>query len=607
MDLITQNLMLNNYHSFHIPVMGLGFTIDTPLKVARFGISSVISIIDDQLVERMREFHCLQNGEEYISIPDSDEDRRAKRITAYLNLVGRLVEKQVIALRSEPFIKGNDIVKYFEMLPDESPLKKLFIDMSSLPEGDEKEFLKKQLRSKITAGDIDVNIMTKVDTTAYVSSGKEITQEDAAAHAALRGFANSDLHSSVVFSAGMNPRLYSYCEKFSDFFPDETGKPKKKIILKVSDYRSALIQGKFLAKKGIWISEFRIESGLNCGGHAFATDGFLLGPILEEFRSRRNELSDELFGLCCDALTQKEKHGFVSQPKLRVTVQGGIGTSDEDKFLHDYYEVDSTGWGSPFLLVPEVTNVDDETLHQLASAKPEDYFMSHVSPLGVLFNNFRKSSSEKQKRQRVEAGRPGSPCYKKYLAFNTEFTTEPICTGSRQYQDLKIKELKRQNLAETDFQREVERIIETDCLCEGLGATALLRNHLSPAHELKAVSICPGPNLAYFSGIFSLQEMVSHIYGRVNLLNTLPRANLFINELRMYVDYLKNELLKSKNDFSAKQKKYIDEFRSNLLEGIEYYRNLAARLNKGNEALFKNFTEDLTAALNNLPSEPVPA
>jgi hypothetical protein len=30
-------------HAFHIPVLGLGFSIDTPLKVARYGISSVIS------------------------------------------------------------------------------------------------------------------------------------------------------------------------------------------------------------------------------------------------------------------------------------------------------------------------------------------------------------------------------------------------------------------------------------------------------------------------------------------------------------------------------------------------------------------------------------
>ena len=36
--------------------MGTGFTIDTPLKVAHLGISSVISIIDDVLVEKMRKY-----------------------------------------------------------------------------------------------------------------------------------------------------------------------------------------------------------------------------------------------------------------------------------------------------------------------------------------------------------------------------------------------------------------------------------------------------------------------------------------------------------------------------------------------------------------------
>lgn len=36
-------------HSFHIPVMGIAFTIDTPIKVARFGISSVISIVEDPI------------------------------------------------------------------------------------------------------------------------------------------------------------------------------------------------------------------------------------------------------------------------------------------------------------------------------------------------------------------------------------------------------------------------------------------------------------------------------------------------------------------------------------------------------------------------------
>ena len=60
-------------------------------------------------------------------------------------------------------------------------------------------------------------------------------------------------------------------------------------MLKVSDFHSAVVQGKFLAKRGLWVSEYRIESGLNCGGHAFATKGLLLGPILDEFqRSGKN-------------------------------------------------------------------------------------------------------------------------------------------------------------------------------------------------------------------------------------------------------------------------------------------------------------------------------
>src|ERR1041385_8380065 len=128
--------------------------------------------------------------------------------------------------------------------------------------------------------------------------------------AALRGFALSNLESSIVFSAGLNPRLYSYCESFPDFFPDKNGQLKKKIIIKVSDFRSAHVQGKFLAKKGLWVSEFRIESGLNCGGHAFPTEGLLMGPILEEFKLKRGELYSELLTICNAALAAKGLPGF---------------------------------------------------------------------------------------------------------------------------------------------------------------------------------------------------------------------------------------------------------------------------------------------------------
>ena len=186
-------------------------------------------------------------------------------------------------LRALPFGADNELAKYFELLPERSPLKIKYREMNAMEPGTLQELGQAELREGITAGAIDVNIMAKVDRTAVDAAGNALPQEYSDALAAFRGFAASDLTSSVVFSAGYNPRLYNYVEQFADFYPDANGQLAKKLILKVSDYRSALIQGKIFAKKGLWISEFRIESGLNCGGHAFATDGLLLGPILEEF------------------------------------------------------------------------------------------------------------------------------------------------------------------------------------------------------------------------------------------------------------------------------------------------------------------------------------
>src|SRR5690606_2185362 len=200
------------------------------------------------------------------------------------------------------------------------------------------------------------------------------------AHAALRGYAQSKLSSSVILSAGMNPRLYSYMENFEDFFPDENGILKKKVVLKVSDYRSALIQGKFLAKKGIWVSEYSIESGVNCGGHAFATDGYLLGPILAQFRDNTEELIQSVHNLLINALSDKNKFVPSSPLPVKITAQGGVGTAEEHQFLLDQYQIDSVGWGTPFLLVPEATTVDNDTLEKLVKAKEEDLYLSDISP-----------------------------------------------------------------------------------------------------------------------------------------------------------------------------------------------------------------------------------
>ena len=333
-------------------------------------------------------------------------------------------------LKASAFEKGSEIVKYFEMLPEESTLKALYHHMIHTTDAEKQSALQHELRTNIVAGNIDVNIMTKLDKANIGRDQEKLPAEFSDALASLRGFAQSDLNASVVLSAGLNSRLFSYLGQRKEFIPNEQGHLKKRVILKVTDYRSAYIQGKILAKKGIWISEFRIESGLNCGGHAFASDGYLLGPILEEFKTNRQMLFDELSLLYSTAL--REKGITVPSPSLqfRITVQGGIGTAKEDRFLREYYHVDGTGWGSPFLLVPEATNVDKTTRDILARATREDYYISDASPLGIPFNNVHGSSSDMQIQQRYNEGTPGSRCTKKFLVSNTEFTNEPICTAS---------------------------------------------------------------------------------------------------------------------------------------------------------------------------------
>ncbi|MBZ0166554.1 MAG: hypothetical protein K8I00_07075, partial [Candidatus Omnitrophica bacterium] len=344
---------MSNPHTFHIPVMGTAFSIDTPVKVAPYGISSVVSLVDDMLIEQMRQFYSEKYHFDYEPITKYDEDFRAKRIEAYVNLLGAIVEQKFEKVRNSCFEMGGEITKYFEMLANNSPLKKLYKEMLNTENASLKLELQARLRTLMRAGSIDVNIMTKLDRTNYNSKREELPMEFSDALAALRGYAQSTINSAIIFSAGINRRLYSYVERFEDFYADTAGRIRKKIVLKVSDYRSALIQGRFFAKKGLWISEFRIESGLNCGGHAFASDGFLLGPILEEFKRKRNELSDTLYHMCNEALAQKNKPTLAFPPELRITAQGGIGTALEDSFLLNYYDLDGTGWASPFLLCPE--------------------------------------------------------------------------------------------------------------------------------------------------------------------------------------------------------------------------------------------------------------
>jgi len=558
-------------HSFHIPVMGIGFTIDTPLKVAQYGMDSVISLVDDILLEKLRKMYSEKFEIPYNEITNKIEDFRAKRITSYLNLIHDLAEKKFETLKNVTVEKSNEFKEYINMLPDSSSLKEEFAKLTV--NGFNFSEIKSWAKKNLIMGSIDVNIMTKVDKDNYIKNEK-LPVEYNDAHAALRGFANSDLRSSLVLSAGMNPRLYSYMGQFDDFYPNEIGEFKKKIILKVSDYRSALIQGKFLAKKGLWVSEYRIESGLNCGGHAFATDGYLLGPVLAEFKEKRNELKDSIQNILIEVLLSQGRKVPKEPLTFKVTAQGGVGTEEEHDFLINHYNVDSVGWGTPFLLVPEATTVDKETLDKLVSAKEDDLYLSDISPLGVPFNNLKDNTKDIEKQVLINKGRPGSSCPKKFVALNKEFKEKGICTASRQYQYLKIKELDNSELSKNEYQSRYNKIIEKTCTCVGLGTSTLLAYNLDTRVEGEGVSICPGPNMAYYSKIMSLKDITNHIYGRSNMISRADRPHMFIKELNIYIEYLKNKLEESKISMDKKQEKYLLTFTKNLEEGISYYQNL---------------------------------
>jgi len=570
--------------------MGLSYTIDSPLRVAKYGIDSVVSIVDDELAERMKAYYCGKFDIPFKAISDKIADYRAKRITDYLNVMDKLVKQQFSDFCEEISNNKKELEKFISMLPDASSILKSFQEISADNLlGKAKEIVGKYL----SPGSIDVNIMTKVDKTNYQDK-VALPTEFNDAHAALRGYANSTLSSSLVLSAGMNPSLYSYIATFKDFFPDDNGALKKKIILKVSDFRSALIQGSFLAKKGIWVSEYRIESGLNCGGHAFATDGLLLGCIMQEFKDRKTELVETIHSLLAKALPACGYTAPKQPMPIRITAQGGVGTAEEHRFLLEYYEADAVGWGSPFLLVPEATCTNRETRELLSRAGEKDLYRSDISPLGVPFNSVVGTTNEFFKTQRIAAKKEGSSCPKKLLALNIEYGREGICTASRKYQKIKLNELEmvKDSLDNVVYDRRKDAILVKSCLCVGLANSAYLENDIPVKGEQQGVVVCPGPNMAYFDKEVSLQQMVRHIYGHDSVLAEGYRPNMFIKELQLYYEYLEQELSAINEDITKAQIKKWQSFKVNLQKGIAYYEDLFSKT-----TFFRKEREDIMSKL----------
>jgi len=565
--------MTDYFHTFHIPVMGTGHSVDTPIRVAPLGISSVISLVDDLLLEKIRKYYTSKFNLPYVKIPRNAQDGRAKRITAYLDTVYEIVRKKMEETRNQPFFKNNNKRKYFELLPEESLLRKKYEELLKMKPGHERDALEKDLTSRMKPGSIDVNIMVTVDRAHFDKNGNPLGNEFSDAQAGLRGYANSCLESGIVYSAGFNRRLFSYMTRFKDFYRDKMGRIKKRIILKVSDFRSALVQGKFLAKKGLEVHEFRIESGLNCGGHVFASNGILLPVLLEEFKEKGKSLMSEF-----QPLIQKyyKKMGWdYPEPELNdrplITVQGGIGNHGEVRRLKEF-DIDRTGWASPFLLVPEVTRVDTTTRELLRQAQEDDLYMSDVSPLGIPFNNVHNTGSEIWTRKRAAEGRPGSTCPNRFLLSNTEFTEKPICLASREYQKTKLKEIDMMDISDDEKARLCKKVVEKTCICDHLGNGALITLGIAK-EENSPQSICPSPNIEWFGKFYTLVEMVDHIYGRGSSLVSSKRPHMFAKEIVMYVDYF--ERMAADFSLTPITKKALLEFKNNLEAGLDFCLEIA--------------------------------
>ena len=563
-----------SYHKFHIPVMGTGHSVDTPIRVGPLGISSVISIVDDLLVERIRRHYAETYQIPFDPIHKWAPDSRARRITEYLNVVHEIVQRKMEEIRALPFFQQNDKDKYFEMLPDESPLKRAYTALQSVTNSAERAQQEKELTAKMLPGSIDVNIMVKLDRLNLAKDGSTLPPEYSDSRAALRGYAQSVLDSAIVFSAGLNQGVFNYMTQFKDFYRNEVGEIKKRIILKVSDFRSAMIQGKLLARKGLEVHEFRIESGLNCGGHAFASEGHLLPTLLREFKEKRDHLKEEFQPMIRRFYESvgKEFPRSAEDDQPVITVQGGIGNHGEDERMRTYFGMDRTGWATPFLLVPEATPIDDPTREVLRQAKEEDVYLSDVSPIGVPFNNVRGTGSEKWTAQRAADGTPGSPCPKGHLVTNTEFTEKAICTASTEYQTLKLEEIRSNGFTKDEADLIAKGIVRKVCLCEHLGNGALIALGITPPVN-KPQAICPGPNIAWFNRYYTLREMVDHIYGRIPSLVPPERPHMFAKELVMYVDYF--EKLVESCGMTEKEVARLRDFRTNLDQGMDHCLEIA--------------------------------
>ena len=94
--------------------------------------------------------------------------------------------------------------------------------------------------------------------------------------------------------------------------------------------------------------------------------------------------------------------------------------------------------------------------------------------------------------------------------------------------------------------------------------------------------------------------MVGHIYGKIRLQLDQDRPHVFVKELQLYIDYLKNEWEKLGPEVNAKQAGYLEKFKTNLQKGTEYYQSLIDQFQVDTEEVIQNMKTQLYEALSQL-------
>lgn len=630
-------------HKIHIPVMGVCYTADTPVRVAHLGLTSVISLVDDGLLEEYR----MAYGERLGVDVGSPQTTRIGRIRSYLDFmadevnrkfewicgmrIARCVGDGAVPCSGATCVDLTEKDRYFLMLPAESPLRAEYERVCSM-RGLSRVSAEMELTQKMEAGEIQANIMVNLN-------------HEEAAFDAVRGFAASKVCGSLVLSAGVNLGVFEEIAKYECFYrkgaasaigcasskgtaPRAIGTaPRKKIILKVSDYRSALIQSRYLAKKGLEVYEFRIESGVNCGGHAFCESKKLLPEVLREFVAHKRELFETSRGMIAKFAESNASLNVVPPAEsARITAQGGLCSAQE---IEDVLALgaDGVGVGTPFLLVPQATSCDAETRALLAAATRADVQLTHASPLGVPFMNLRTSTAAEVCRRKTDAffrsrseseassmgaspaktaenlaheiiepalanaseTAPGFPCRGHYLCRNIPGFDHPVCMASREYVQHRLAEIDREeiealnalksaqsNTAEA-VQPDVTETVSSDvasirekfdglrretlsreCICRFLGNAGreeIRGKNPTPCYEREKIAIvrgaktarvkepvtvCPGPNIAYFNREYTLLEMMQHLYGTGPTLTPADKPHAFDVEKEIWISISKN-------------------------------------------------------------------